>query len=194
MNPKQRLRYFQLWQLAANAQGWSPKDERQRRKVTADCVTAIRCRTVDLATASTTALGNAEITALFVFLEHLASPSDPVASARWLECQENYLDFNLARNADHFQASAGYGKKSRISRHRFGGRGAAGAEGFEPQLTGDKLRHRVWTMANRARAKATKEQPSEPAQVDCTEPASAQQHACTAPPGADPDGEGNPFF
>lgn len=198
MKPAQRSLYFHLWSTAAIAQGWSPKDDLRRRQTTVDCMAAIHREILPerAGVDSTSALMDAEVTALFVLLTHLGAPADPVASARWLECQADYRDFNLARNADWFQAQAGYRGKSRITRDRFSGRTKAEAEGFSEQLRGEALRQRVVTMSCRARrvtAKARADAAALALKTACSGSAAPDPRPCEAPAASPPD-EGNPFF
>lgn len=215
MNPAQRKIYFRLWTAACDAQNWDPKDDTQRHAITGSCMQCIHREPGDprAKIRSTVDLDQKEITALFVFLQHLGAPSDPVISARWLEVQKDYKSFNLARNADWFQGVAGYTGKSRIVRDRFAGRRKAQPAGFESELPADEsaakpysdLRKRLITMSVRARDKvaaqkaAAKHAAEAAPQPLCTAPAGGHaeppQTPVLQPAGHDPDEDsGSPFW
>lgn len=152
MTDEQRNRYFgQYWPGACQAKGWRVKDEVRRRHTTGECMRLVRAPITE----STTALGEAEITALFCYLDHLGHPGDLLRSARWVDCQTDYKAYNLARQADWHQRKT-YGRGGRkLTKNRFAG--AATAQGepldkFDPEA----IRKRHMTMASRHRRKKQK--------------------------------------
>ena len=152
MTPAQRSRYFRdLWPAACAANNWSTRDEGRRKKVTADCMAAIRAPATD----STTALGEDEITALFCYLEFLADPDSPRAldkSARWVTCQEDYRTYNRARQADWHERSLYGHKPNKLDRDRFAGETSASAGPLDT-LDPEAIRQRHITMASRHQRK-----------------------------------------
>lgn len=110
MNAKQRRLYFtQLWPAACEANGWDPKDDECRREVT------------EYAThqPSTRMLSQAQITALFLYLRHLAHPEDPRLAEQWRACRQDRSKFNLVRQAEHFRRLCGYSRIGKLSKDRF---------------------------------------------------------------------------
>ena len=151
MNPGQRKTYFHLWGEACAAQHWNTKDNAQRQDITARCMASVRGPAV----ASTSALGEDEITALFCYLNYLKTgDADLDAAARWVDCQTDYKAFARARQADwHEEALYGKSKKpNRLDRNRFAGaKSAVGAplDTFDPQA----IHKRHLTMASRHQKK-----------------------------------------
>lgn len=150
MTDEQRNRYFgHYWPAACQAKRWRVKDEVRRRHTTGECMRLIGAPITE----STTELGEAEITALFCYLDHLANPSSLEKSQRWVDCQQDYKAFNEARQADWFERKT-YGRNGskRLRRDRF--KGQETAQG-EPQEVFDPaaIRKRLVTMGRRARAK-----------------------------------------
>jgi hypothetical protein len=97
MSPGTRTRYFSLWLAACKVKGWDSKDDGLRRATVLSCMAQVRGPAV---TTSDPDFGPDEITALFVFLDHLAHPSDLLKSAAWVDCQTDYRAYNRARQAD----------------------------------------------------------------------------------------------
>lgn len=150
MTTGQRTHYFGLWKTACAAQGWSTKDEARRRAVTAECMACVRGPAVS----SSNDLGEDEITALYCYLEFLsAGDADLDASARWLDCQQDYKAFNRAKQADWHEEKA-YGKgRNKLDRNRFKGEASAVGgplEKFDPEA----IKKRHLTMASRHQKKA----------------------------------------
>lgn len=175
MTPKERAAYFgRLWPEACFANEWDVKDEAQRRAVTLECMRLIRVRPTD----STSKLGNDEVTALFVYLRHLADQASLEKSADWVSCQEDHRTFNRARQADwHERELYGTGK-NKWDRNRFAG--AATAAG-SPLGTLDrkKTAHRHLTFATRHQKKLREEKKAAGAgQIVASQvPASVQESA-----------------
>lgn len=149
MTSSQRAHYFKhLWPEACAAAGWGVRDEGRRKKVTSDCMAAIG----GPATASTSDLGEDEVTALFCYLQHLAAPDDLNKSARWVTCQEDYHTFNRAKQADWHERSL-YGKRpNKLDRDRFAGETSAAAGPLD-DLDPEAVRKRHLTMASRHQKK-----------------------------------------
>lgn len=148
MSPSQRVRFFtKLWPAACEAQGWNLRDETLRRDITAQCMDAIGCPGIE----STTELKQAQITALFTFLAHLADPLHLGKSQQWTDCRADYVAFNLSRQADYWQHVA-YGTGGhRITRGRFGRRRKAEQPAFTADpLTREEAEKRRLTMKSRA--------------------------------------------
>lgn len=153
MNPGQRKHYFSmLWPAVLRANGWdklnTAQREEKRRQVTRDAMTAVHGSDTD----STTDLGEAEITALFVYLGHLADPLSLVRAGDWAECQRDYIAFNICRQADFYQAKAYAGDPEKLLKERFQGRRSAAGETFQRPLTRAEAEQRRTTMRERARA------------------------------------------
>ena len=149
MTPAARSTYFsKLWPAAALANEWDIKDEARRRRVTIDCMTAVRAPITD----SVSKLGEDEITALFTYLFHLADPSSLDKSARWVSCQEDYKTFARAKQADWHERQL-YGKgKNKLDRNRFKGETTASGGPLDT-LDAEEVRKRHLTMASRNQAK-----------------------------------------
>lgn len=149
MSPKARASYFgHLWPEACLANEWDEKNEAQRRAVTLECMEKIRAPLTD----SVSKLGEAEITALFVYLRHLGDPSSLDKSVDWVSCQEDYKTFALARNADwHERELYGVGK-NKWDRNRFKGRTSAAGGALET-LDPVETKKRYLTFATRHKAK-----------------------------------------
>lgn len=164
MTPKERAAYFgRLWPEACFANEWDVKDEARRREVTLECTRLIRVRPTD----STSALSRDEVTALFVYLRHLADPASLEKSADWVSCQEDYRTFNRARQADwHERELYGTGK-NKFDRNRFGG--AATAAG-SPLGTLDRKetaqRHLTFAHRHQKKLRAEKKAGAGPISAD----------------------------
>lgn len=151
MTSAQRTIYFRdFWPAACAGQKWNIRDNIRRQLVTGECMTAIKAP----ATASTSDLGDDEVTALFCYLDFLGDPASLNKSARWLDCQQDYRAYNRAKQADwHERALYGHSKRpNKLDRNRFcGAQSAAGEplDAFDPE--GIKKRH--MTMASRHQKK-----------------------------------------
>ena len=141
MTSGQRTHYFaRLWPAACAAQGWNYRDEALRRRVTRECMAKIQGPDTD----STSALGQNELTALFVYLQHLATPAALVVQEEWNECQRDYVAFNVTKQANWWEKRA-YGAQGsgRLDRTRFPLRGVNRKEEQD----------RLMTLRARAKAK-----------------------------------------
>lgn len=150
MTPGTRTRYFSMWGKACAVKGWNVKDQEKRRNQVLFCMTEVRG---PLVTTSDEAFGPDEITALFVYLDHLAHPSDLLKSAAWVDCKTDYRAYNKARQADWLEEQA-YGKQGsgKLRRNRFGGQKKAAGEALDP-LDPVAIKKRLVTMATRAASK-----------------------------------------
>lgn len=146
MSPATRTRYFSLWSKACRVKGWNAKDDGLRRATVLSCMAQVRGPE---ATTSDPAFGPDEITALFVFLDHLAHPSDLLKSAAWVDCQTDYRAYNRARQADWHEEQA-YGRQGsgKLRRNRFGGQKKAAGEALDP-LDPAAIQKRFLTMRTR---------------------------------------------
>lgn len=154
MTPGQRSSYFLAWADVCAAQGWAAKDNAKRQEVTARCMAAVRGPAV----ASTSDLGEDEITALFCYLRYLKTgDADLDSAARWVDCQQDYKAFARARQADwHEERAYGHSKKpNKLVRERFAGAKSAEGEPLE-KFDPAAIKKRHLTMANRHQAKARK--------------------------------------
>lgn len=143
MSPTTRTRYFALWSKACRQLGWDSKDQDLRRSTVLDCMSHVGGPAV---TTSDTAFGSDETTALFVFLDHLAHPSDLEKSAAWVDCRTDYRAYNRARQADWHESKAyGHSGSSRLRKYRFNGQERAAGETFAP-LDPDAIQKRYLTM------------------------------------------------
>lgn len=154
MTPKARASYFgHLWPEACLANEWDVQNAAQRRAVTRECMRLIRGPATD----STSKLGEAEITALFVYLRHLGDPASLEKSAEWVSCQDDYKTFALARNADWHEREL-YGKgTNKLDRNRFKGRKTAAGgplETLDPAET--KKRHLTFASRHQKKLRAEK--------------------------------------
>ena len=154
MTDEQRNRYFgHYWPAACQWKGWRVKDEVRRRHTTGECMREIRAPMTE----STTDLGPDEITALFVYLDHLGHPSDLIKAAAWVDVQTDYRAYNRARQADwHERKTYGPGGSKRLRKQRFSGQGSAQGGPFE-KFDPAEIRKRHLTTANRHRAKIRRE-------------------------------------
>jgi hypothetical protein len=153
MTSAARTRYFRLWTNACAAAGWNPKDETRRRAVTSECMRAVRGPAI----ASSTDLGEDEITALFLYLEFLAAgDADLELSARWLDCRTDYKAYSRARQADWHETQT-YGRgQNKLDKNRFAGEVSA-AGGPLDKFNPEAIRKRHLTMASRHAAKKKRE-------------------------------------
>ncbi len=145
MNPAQKAKYFRhLWPAACAAQGWDPRDDARRRA----------CTLYATGSQSTTALDQHAITALFVFLAHLADPRDGEKARQWDLCKRDATTYNHARQAEHWRARAGYAATGRLNRERFG---ALFEEQVSPEhMTPEQIEQYLMTHRERARRKEAK--------------------------------------
>jgi len=149
MNAAARKLYFtQVWPAAAAALGCARGDDAARRAVTREAMRLVGGPATD----STSALGPAEVTALFTYCRHLAAPEDLRLLSAWMSCQEDYKTFNAVRQGDWWRERAGYKRQGRIDRQRFGGRPAGGLFN-ESALSPEEARQYLMTMRARARGK-----------------------------------------
>lgn len=152
MTAGQRSSYFLAWADVCAAQGWNPKDNTKRQEVTARCMAAVRGPAV----ASTSDLGEDEITALFCYLRYLKTgDADLDAAARWVDCQQDYKAFARARQADWHEEKL-YGKTSKpnkLDRNRFKGAKTAVGEPLE-KFSPEEIHKRHLTLATRHQKKA----------------------------------------
>ena len=141
-----RTTYFRLWRDACAAQGWDPRDAARRREATLYCMTEIGAGEID----STTGLNHHKITALFTFLRFLAGGGARATTLLWEKCKEDYVSFNRLRHAEHFRRAAGYEKRGKLNRERFGLK-FPDEEIAQHTLTADEVDQYLITNANRAR-------------------------------------------
>jgi hypothetical protein len=146
MTPTTRTRYFSLWQKVCRVKGWNPKDDGLRRATVLSCMAQVRG---PQSTTSDPAFGAAEITALFVFLDHKAHPSDLVKAEEWVRCCDDYLTYNQARQADWHERQA-YGQQGsgKLQRNRFA-RAKTAAAGPLDDLDPKTVKQRLTTMRAR---------------------------------------------
>lgn len=142
MNAKQRAYFFKhLWPACCAANGWDPKDD------------ALRHDVVEYATGldSTRHLSAHQVTALFLYVRHLADPADTRIADQWRTCRTSPYKFNLLRQAEHFRRLCGYARIGKLSKERFD---LYFEENFDlATLSQDELNHFLWTCANRLRRK-----------------------------------------
>ena len=158
MNDAARSRYFgHYWPVAAVGKGWRVKDEIRRRHTTGECMRLIRAPISE----STTDLGPDEVTALFIYLDHLGHPADLLKAAAWVDVQTDYKAYNRARQADWYERKT-YGHKGsgKLRKNRFGGQKKAAGEPLEP-FDPAAINKRFMTMKNRYRTKQKKQQPGD---------------------------------
>lgn len=146
MSPTTRKTYFRLWLAACKVKGWDAGDDGLRRATVLACMVQVRG---PQATTSHPDFGPDEITALFVYLDHLAHPSDLLKSAAWVDCQTDYRAFNRARQADWHEEQA-YGRQGsgKLRRNRFAGQKKAAGEALDP-LDPAAIQKRFLTMRTR---------------------------------------------
>ena len=161
MTPAARSHYFiELWPAAALANEWDVKDDARRRRVTLDCMKAVKGPETD----SVSKMGEDEITALFTYLRHLADPASLDKSARWVTCQEDYKTFARAKQADWHERAL-YGKgKNKLNQNRFKGETSASGGPLDT-LDAEEVRKRHLTTASRHQAKMRKEKRDQRAAV-----------------------------
>jgi hypothetical protein len=184
MTPATRTRYFSLWSKACVAKSWDSKDDDLRRDQVLFCMSEVRGPMV---TTSSPAFGPNEITALFVYLDHIAHPDSLEKAAAWVDCMTDYRAYNKARQADWHEGQA-YGRQGsgKLRRDRFAGQQKAAGETFE-QLDPDAIGKRLMTMrARNARRTGYHSKPS-PAFTPTVTAAPAVASAAAN------NGEGDPF-
>ena len=142
MNPRQKRLYFQvLWPAACATQGWDPRDDARRRA----------CTLYSTGDESTRLLDEHGITALFVFLAHLADPRDGEKARQWDLCRADRTAFNHARQAEHWRRRAGYPATGKLNRERFG---MVFEEEISPEHMGaEEIERYLMTHRERARAR-----------------------------------------
>lgn len=155
MTPATRTRYFALWAAACRCQKWPAKDEAFRRSVTRQVMEAVRAPVTD----STSDLGNDEITALFIFLDHKANDGDLIKAALWVEALKDYRTVSRAKQADYHERAL-YGsnkrKPNKLDRNRFAGETSALGKPLA-DLDPEEVHKRHITFASRHQAKQRKE-------------------------------------
>ncbi len=153
MNKAQRRLYFtQLWPAACRAQGWERNDDARRKAVTRRCMELIGGPATD----STTGLNQAQITALFAYLRHLARPDDLRLLSSWILIQEGgAMKFNQTRQGDYWRRKAGYQQRGKLERRRFENKPTAGIFD-EPALSGREAEQYLMTMRARAKARGAR--------------------------------------
>ena len=146
MSPSARKTYFRLWNAACAVKGWNSGDDDLRRAVVIKCMEKVRG---PLVTTSSPDFGADETTALFVYLDHLAHPSDLLKAAAWVDCMTDYRAYNRARQADWHEGQA-YGPQgsSKLRRNRFAGQKKAAGEALDP-LDPTAIQKRFLTMRTR---------------------------------------------
>jgi hypothetical protein len=146
MTPSARKTYFRLWNAACAVKGWNSGDDDLRRAVVIECMEKVRG---PLVTTSSPEFGADETTALFVYLDHLAHPSDLLKAAAWVDCMTDYRAYNRARQADWHEEKA-YGKagSGKLRRNRFAGQKKAAGEALDP-LDPAAIQKRFLTMRTR---------------------------------------------
>ncbi|MBN2069130.1 MAG: hypothetical protein JW739_05785 [Opitutales bacterium] len=152
MNKAQRSKYFkQLWPNACRVQQWDPKDTTKRHLITRQCM--LLCGGPD--TDSITKIGQAEISALFTYLNWLASPQNLRLQAAWESCMEDYRTRNVTAQGNYWRRRAGYAKAGKIERDRFSAAPYSGPSG-ESELTPEEAENYLLTMRSRAKTKKKK--------------------------------------
>ena len=149
MNQAQRRKYFtDLWPAACAANGWDVRDNARRREVTLYATNS----------STTTCLQEYQITALFLYLRHLAAPDDLTLAAEWLQCRENPRAYNKIKQGKFWERKAygGVGTtatgSSRLHRQRF--KGAVPAHGFDRPATEDTADDYLLTARKRYQRRA----------------------------------------
>jgi hypothetical protein len=153
MTKETRAYYFgTAWPQACRAQRWDPKDDDKRRAVTLEAMALVHGPRYD----SITLLEDAQITALFCYLRHLAQPENLTRARDWNDCCADYKAFNLSRQADFWERKA-FGPRgaARLHQNRFAGRQrAASSEFTDRPLTEKEARDRLLTMRKHAKKNA----------------------------------------
>jgi hypothetical protein len=152
MDDRTRKTYHAIeWPAACAGQKWRVRDQDKRRAVALECM-ALVCG--PMATTSDPEWGNAETTALFTYLRHLADPDNITRSIVWDKCRADYQAFNLSRQADHWE-KRGFGERGsrRLRENRFGGRKTAEGGALEDPLTREEAQQRLWKVRQRTRAR-----------------------------------------
>lgn len=140
LNPAQKSKYFRyLWPDACAAQGWDPRDDARRRAVTLYATGDVTTRWLD----------QHQITALFVFLAHLADPRSGEKMRQWECCRADRVKYNHARQAEHWRARAGYAPAGKLNAERFG---ILFEEEISPEHMGDE-QVELYLMTHRERAR-----------------------------------------
>ena len=154
MNKPTRIAYHaRHWPAACEAQGWDPRDQDKRRDVCLECMVLVGGPAI---TTSHAKWGNAETSALFLRLQHLADPDNITLSMEWDNCQAGYVAYNMSKQADHYQVRTyGHHGAGRLGRQRFAGRKTAKGYPAEDPLTREEAQVRLTTMRSRATRKFT---------------------------------------
>jgi hypothetical protein len=161
MTKHARIKYHRdLWPAVCAKQGWAPNDTARRQSVVLDAMFLVRGPAV---TTSDDKFRDAETTALFVYLQHLADPDNITLKLRWDQCQGDYRAFNQARQADYWQKVA-YGPRGggRWARHRFAGKRTAQGDPAEDAPDAKTTSERLTTMRARAQGKPRRKMSANP--------------------------------
>lgn len=154
MNPRQRKHYFgRLWPACARAMGVDRKDDEVRKGIIRQCLVGIGAPVVK---DSSSTLSQEEVTALFVFMRHIANPYDIRLASEWERCKADYQAYNVARQGDYWERQAGYRKGGKIERQRFQDKPHGDWLG-ESEMDRQEAEQYLMTMRARARAKMRKE-------------------------------------
>lgn len=159
MTKAARIRYHRdEWPVACEKQGWSPNDTARRHNVILDAMFLVRGPDV---TTSHEKFGDAETTALFTYLRHLADPDNITLKLRWDQCMADYVTFNKARQADYWQRQA-YGSRGNRWARRFGNKRTAQGDAAEDAPDAKETRERLTTMRARAQGKPRRKMSANP--------------------------------
>ncbi len=176
----------QVWPAACRANGWVSGDKAKRLEIVRRCMELVRGPQVT--GTSDPAFGDDETTALFTHLIHLAAPGNLNASARWVQCQEDYRAFNRAQQADWHERELYGDKKNRWDKNRFAGAASAKAGPLD-KLNPDEVRKRHLTFATRHQAaqRLDKKGQDMASQTPATIPAPCSvEHSIAYAPGEEP--------
>lgn len=152
MNAAARRVYFtQVWPAAAQGLGCARSDEGARRAVTREAMRLVGGPQTD----SIKELGPDEVTALFCYCRWLARKDDLRLLSAWMSCQEDYRTYNRVLQGHHYRDRAGYGKRGKLERGRFGNR-ATGGMFEEARMSPAEAEQYLMTMRARAQGKERK--------------------------------------
>lgn len=139
-----------LWPAVCAAQKWSPKDEVRRRDARAVCWESIGL----VGKGEGMPGDDAETTALFTYLRHLADPNNITRDMEWDKCRADYVAYNTSRRADWWE-TRGFGPKGsrRLRQNRFDNRRSAQGTAIEDPLPRDEANQRLWKMRQKTRSR-----------------------------------------
>lgn len=162
MNKSQLFLYqTELWPAASAAQGWDARDKHLRRDIRRDCFEFIGVA-ASLADA-VSAYNNAQVTALFTFLDHLAHPDHIGKMQTWEDCKADYEAFNASKQADYWQRRGGTGQQGKWVKNRFAKRRTAVAKPFTDEpLTAHEAKCRRLTMKRQCLKNEATQKAAEP--------------------------------